>query len=154
MAGCSTTPMMGGKHRKGHKKTRKLRKTRGGAGYGFGAPVTVGTLEVVPNSTSTPYSSASGKPIADPYATTGSSSTLMGGKRRTRKGVKKTRKTKKGHRKMKGGAGVYNAGAVGTGFTGAVSGMPGSQTYGGYTGYAAKVPVGGPTAGPDGVYRA
>ncbi len=108
MAGCSTTPMMGGKHRKGHKKTRKLRKTR----------------------------------------------TLMGGKRRTRKGVKKTRKTKKGHRKMKGGAGVYNAGAVGTGFTGAVSGMPGSQTYGGYTGYAAKVPVGGPTAGPDGVYRA
>jgi hypothetical protein len=146
---------MGGKHRKGH-KTRKTRKARGGAGYGFGAPVTVGTLEVVPTSTSTPYSAASGKPIADPYATNGNSSTLMGGKRRTRKGKskksgKKSRKSRS--RKMRGGAGVYNAGAVGTGFTGAVSGMPGSQTYGGYTGYAAKLPVGGPTAGADGVYR-
>jgi len=150
--------MEGGRHRKGH-KTRKL---RGGAGYGFGPALTVGGLEVVSNSTSTPYSSATGAPIADPYATNGNSSTLMGGKRRSRKGKskkggKKSRKTKKvgrRHRKMRGGAGVYNAGSVGTGFTGAVSGMPGSQTYGGYTAYAGKVPAGNPhETGADGVTR-
>lgn len=155
MAGCSATPMMGGKHRKGH-KSRKLRK---GGGFGFGAPITVGTLEVVPNSTSTPYSSSTGAAIPDPYATGDSAATLKGGRRRvsrvsrkSRKG--KSKKTRKGRsRKMRGGAGVYNAGAVGTGFTGAVSGMPGSQTYGQYTGYAAKVGS-GPTFGPDGVAKA
>ena len=144
--------MEGGRHRKGH----KTRKMRGGAGYGFGPALTVGGLEVVSNSTSTPYSSATGAPIADPYAT--NASTLMGGKRRSRKGKsKKSRKTKKGgrrHKKMRGGAGVYNAGSVGTGFTGAVSGMPGSQTYGGYTAYAGKVPAGNPhETGADGVTR-
>lgn len=154
MAGCSTTPMMGGKHRKGHKsrKTRKTRKLRKGGGFGFGAPITAGTLEVVPNSTSTPYSSSTGTAVPDPYATGGNSSTLMGGRRRkSRKG--KSKKGGKKSRKMRGGAGVYNAGAVGTGFTGAVSGMPGSQTYGQYTGYAAKVGS-GPTFGHDGAAKA
>lgn len=154
MAGCSTTPMMGGKHLKGHKsrKTRKTRKLRKGGGFGFGAPITAGTLEVVPNSTSTPYSSSTGAAVPDPYATGSNSSTLMGGRRRkSRKG--KSKKGGKKSRKMRGGAGVYNAGAVGTGFTGAVSGMPGSQTYGQYTGYAAKVGS-GPTFRPDGVAMA
>ena len=145
--------MMGGKHRKGHKsrKTRKLRK--GGAGYGFGAPVTVGTLEVVPNSTSTPYSSSTGGPIPDPYATNGNSSTLMGGKRRTRKGKskkggKKSRKSRS--RKMRGGAGEYNVSGVRAEFTGGLSGVP-NGTYGTYTAAASRVGGYGPTAGPDGV---
>ena len=154
MGQCGT--MAGGRHRKGHKsrKTRKTRKLRKGGGFGFGAPITVGTLEVVPNSTSTPYSSSTGAAVPDPYATNGNSSTLMGGKRRTRKGKsKKGGKKSRASRKVRGGAGVYNSGAVGTGFTGAVSGMPGSQTYGQYTGYAAKVGS-GPTFGPDGVAKA
>lgn len=147
--------MMGGKHRKGHKsrKTRKTRKLRkGGAGYGFGAPVTVGTLEVVPNSTSTPYSSSTGGPIADPYATNGNSSTLMGGKRRvsrTRKGKsKKSRKSRS--RKMRGGGGEYNVSGVRAEFTGGLSGVP-NGTYGTYTAAASRVGGYGPTAGPDGV---
>lgn len=144
---------MGGKRRKGH----KTRKMKGGVFYGVGNAITPGALEYKAVSGSQPYSSATGSAVPDPYATNGNSSTLMGGRRRKTKkggkGKKKSKKTTRKSRKMRGGAGVYNAGAVGTGFTGAVSGMPGSQTYGAYTGYASKVPVGGPTAGEDGVYR-
>lgn len=142
-------------------KSRKSRKLRGGVFYGVGAPISVGALEYSAVSGSQPYSSSTGAAVSDPFDTTGKdASVLMGGRRRTRKGKKgskksrKTKKTSRRHRKMRGGAGVYNAASVGTSFTGAVSGMPGSQTYGGYTGYASKVPVGGPTQGPDGVYRA
>jgi hypothetical protein len=150
--------MTGGRHRKGH-KTRKVR--RGGAGYGFGPAVTVGTLEVVPNSTSTPYSSATGAAIPDPYATNGSSSTLMGGRRRKSRS-RKTKKSKKAGkrrsrgRKMRGGMypGSVNSAPAGASFVGAVSGMPGSQTYGAYASYPQNVPAGNPhTVGPDGVTR-
>jgi hypothetical protein len=150
---------MGAARRKS--KSRKARKLRGGVFYGVGAPISVGALEYSAVSGSKPYSSSTGAAVSDPFDTTGKdASVLMGGRRRTRKGKKgskKSRKTKKvgrRHRKMRGGAGVYNAASVGTSFTGAVSGMSGSQTYGGYTGYASKVPVGGPTQNPDGVYRA
>ena len=144
MVGCSATPMMGGKHRKGH----KTRKVRGGAGYGFGSAITPGTLEVVPNSTSTPMD-PSGKVLPDPYSTQGSgnASTLMGGKRRTRKtkkGGKKSRKTKKGgrrNRKMKGGMyganGVVNSAGAGYGFSGTTPGVTGGIAPA--TGYASRV---------------
>ena len=141
--------MTGGKRR----KTRKTRKMRGGA-YGFGAPITVGALEVGKVDTATPYSSASGQRVEDPFGTSpDSNAKVTGGRRRkTRKG--KGKKGGRKSRKMKGGAGVYNSGAVGTGFTGAVSGMPGSQTYGSYSSYPVKVPTGNPhTTGADGVVR-
>ena len=147
---------MGGKHRKGH-KSRKVRK--GGAGYGFGNPVTVGTLEVVPNSTSTPYSSSTGAPIADPYATTGNSSTLMGGKRRSRKGKskkagkRKSKKSTRRSRKMRGGMqpGSVNSAPVGAGFVGGLSDVS-NGTYGTYAGYPQKVPASDPhPTGSDGV---
>ncbi len=140
--------LSGGRRRKTIKKSRKL---RGGVFYGVGAAITPGALEYNAVSGSQPYSSATGSSIPDPYA---SDTAAKGGRRRKTKKSSK-RKSKRSTRKsrMRGGAGVYNAGAVGTGFTGAVSGMPGSQTYGNYSAYAAKVPVGGPTSGEDGVYR-
>ncbi len=153
--------MMGGRvsrHRKGH-KGRKTRKVRGGAGYGFGPAVTVGTLEVVPNSTSTPYSSSTGAPVADPYSTTGNSSTLMGGRRRksrkgkSKKGGKKSRKGRS--RKMRGGMypGSVNSAPVGAGFVGGLSGVS-NGTYGTYAGYPQNVPAGNPhPVGADGVTK-
>lgn len=154
MASCSSTPMMAGK------RGRKTRKLRGGVFYGVGSAITPGALEYKAVSGSQPFSSSAGAAVDDPFGTTGNGgSVLMGGRRRTRKGkkgAKKSRKTKKAgrrHKKMRGGVGVYNASSVGTSFTGAIPNMPGGQTYGGYTGYAGKVPVGGPTAGADGVYR-
>jgi len=56
--------------------------------------------------------------------------------------------------RMRGGAPVYNAGATGTSFVGAASGMPGSQTYGNYAGYNPQIPGGNPhPIGGDGVTR-
>lgn len=147
--------MMGGRHRKGH----KTRKARRGGGYGFGNPITVGGLEVVKNSTSQPYSSATGAPIPDPYATNGNSSTLMGGRRRksrkgkSKKGGKKSRKSR--GRKMRGGMypGSVNSAPVGAGFVGGLSGVS-NGTYGTYAGYPQKVPAGDPhTVGADGVTK-
>lgn len=157
---CGGTPTLyGGRHRKGH----KTRKARRGGGYGFGPALTVGGLEVVKNSTSTPYSSSTGAPIPDPYATNGNSSTIMGGKRRTRKGKskkggkRKSKKVSRRSRKMRGGMtpGSVNVAPVGAGFVGAIPGFPhGGGTYGAYAGYPANVPAGNPhTVGPDGVTR-
>lgn len=143
---------MGGRHRKGH----KTRKARRGGGYGFGPALTVGGLEVVKNSTSTPYSSATGAAIPDPFATNGSSSTIMGGRRRksrkgkSKKGGKKSRKSR--GRKMRGGSSQYNVGAVRAEFTGN-TGTPGPFTYGTYASAPSKVGGYGPTAGADGVMK-
>lgn len=150
MGQCGTAPPMTAGRR--HKKSRKTRKMKG-SGYGVGEPINAGNLEYVKNSTSTPYSSATGAPIPDPYAGGDSAAVLRGGKRRTRKGGKKTRKTKRRHRKMKGGAGVYNSGSVRAEFVGN-PGVNGPLTYGQYVGSAAKVGGYGPTAGPDGVMKA
>lgn len=143
-------------------RRRKTRKVRGGAGYGFGNPVTVGTLEVVPNSTSTPYSSSTGAAVPDPYATTGNSSTLMGGRRRkSRKGKskkggkRKSKKTNRRSRKMRGGMhpGSVNSAPVGAGFVGGLSGVS-NGTYGTYAGYPQNVPAGNPhPVGADGVTK-
>ena len=144
--------MMGGRRNKKSRKTRKMK----GSGYGVGAPINAGNLEYVKNSTSTPYSSATGAAIPDPFGTTGgTSSVLMGGRRRTRKGGKKSRKTKKAgrrHRKMRGGASEYNVGAVRAEFTGNTSGT-GPFTYGTYASAPSKVGGYGPSFGADGVAK-
>lgn len=73
-----------------------------------------------------------------------------GGKRR--KSKKATRKAKKGGRRrrtMKGGANWASVGAVGAAYKG-----EGSAGLANYSAYAQKAPVGGPTQGPDGVYKA
>ena len=125
--------------------------------YGPTAAIAPGALQWGAVNTSAPVDSATGAGIHDPYA----SDTQAGGRRRrkTKKGGKKSKKSKKKTRKtrkhrMRGGAGVYNAGATGTSFVGAASGMPGSQTYGNYQGYNPQIPASNPhVVGPDGVTR-
>lgn len=144
--------MAGGRRR----KSKKTRKMKGGMAYGFGAPITVGGLAVEPVNTSLPM-----KPdgtVNAEYAAADTATNATGGGRRrsraSRKGGKKTRKTKKAgrrHRKMKGGAGVYNAGAVGYGYSGPQQGVIGGIAPA--AGYAAKVGGYGPTAGADGVMK-
>jgi len=144
MGQCGT--MQGGRHRKGRrgKKTRK-----GGAGYGFGGPITVGGLEVVPTSTSTPMKPDGTVDTKFAAADTMTNATVGGRRRKSRKG--KSKKSRKGRsRKMRGGAGQYNTGAVRAEFTGNTSGT-GPFTYGTYASAPAKVGGYGPTAGPDGV---
>lgn len=147
MGTCGT--MAGGKRRKS-RKSRKSRKLRGGMGYGVGSAINAGAIEYAPSNTSVPMK-PDGSVDTQLAGTDTTTNAFIGGRRR------KTRKGKKGgrrSRKMRGGAGVYNSGAVGTGFTGAVSGMPGSQTYGSYSSYPVKVPAGNPhTTGADGVVR-
>ena len=133
---------------------------RGGMMYGFGFDPLTGTGGAghTAVNTSAPVNSATGQVMPDPYA----SGTQAGGRRRrkTKKGGKKSKKSKKKTRKtrkhrMRGGAGVYNAGATGTSFVGAASGMPGSQTYGNYQGYNPQIPASNPhPVGADGVTRA
>lgn len=131
---------------------------RGGMMYGFGADPLTGTggAGFTAVNTSAPVNSATGQVMPDPYA----SDSQAGGRRRrktkkskkSKKSKKKTRKTRK-HR-MRGGAGVYNAGATGTSFVGAVSDMPGSQIYGNYAGYNPQIPATNPhPVGADGVTR-
>ena len=131
---------------------------RGGMMYGFGADPLTGTggAGFTAVNTSAPVNSATGQVMPDPYG----SDTQAGGRRRrktkkskkSKKSKKKTRKTRK-HR-MRGGAGVYNAGATGTSFVGAVSDMPGSQIYGNYAGYNPQIPATNPhPIGSDGVTR-
>ena len=130
---------------------------RGGMMYGFGADPLTGTggAGFTAVNTSAPVNSATGQVMPDPYG----SDTQAGGRRRrkTKKGGKKSKKSKKKTRKtrkhrMRGGAGVYNAGATGTSFVGAASGMPGSQTYGNYQGYNPQIPASNPhMVGADGV---
>jgi hypothetical protein len=127
--------------------------------YGFGADPLTGTggAGFTAVNTSAPVNSATGQVMPDPYG----SDTQAGGRRRrkTKKGGKKSKKSKKSKKtrktrkhRMRGGAGVYNAGATGTSFVGAASGMPGSQTYGNYQGYNPQIPASNPhTVGADGV---
>ena len=142
---------------------------KGGAGYGFGDPITAGTLSVVPNSTSTPMK-PDGTVDAKVAAMDGNTNSLIGGRRRSRasrvsrKGGKKSRASRKGKskkttrksrktRKMKGGAwspGNVNAAGVGYGFTGADSGVRGGIAPA--SAYPAR--VGGAPMGADGVRSA
>jgi hypothetical protein len=138
---------------------------KGGAGYGFGDPITVGTLSVVPNSTSTPMK-PDGTVDAKVAAMDGNTNSLIGGRRSraSRKGGKKSRASRKGKskkttrksrksRKMKGGAwspGNVNAAGVGYGFTGADSGVRGGIAPA--SAYPAR--VGGAPMGADGVRSA
>lgn len=156
MAGCSATPLYGGKRR----KTRKTRKMRGGVVSGAIGPLSVGAMEYGAVDISAPVDSSTGQAVNDPFKTSGDNNAkVTGGRRRaSRRKTKKSKKSKKGgrkSRKMRGGAaGVYNVATAGTSFTGAVSGMPGSQTYGQYTGYNVGNPAGNPhSAGADGVMQ-
>lgn len=152
MAGCSATPMMGGKHRKGHKS----RKQRGGVMYGPTTAITPGALEWGAVDTSAPVDSATGAPVADPFKTSpDTNAKVTGGRRKTRntrKGKsKKAKKSTRRGRKMRGGAGVYNSGAVRAEFVGN-PGVKGPFTYGQYVGSPSKVGP-GPTFGEDGVAK-
>lgn len=149
-------PMMGGRRR----ASRKSRKMRGGMGYGVGGAIVPGALEYVPSNTSVPMTPSGAVDTKFAAADTATNALVGGRRRKTKKGGKKSKKTKKGgrktrkSRKMRGGAGVYNSAIAGTSFTGAVSGMPGAQTYGGYSGYNVANPAGNPhSAGADGVMQ-
>lgn len=107
-----------GRRRRSTKKTKKSRK---GGAYGFGAPITVGTLAVDKVDTSTPVDSATGKTMPDPY------SNKIGGRRRRSKrgslyadlfrGGKKSRKVTR-RRKMYGGVSQVLPARASAGFTG------------------------------------
>ena len=134
---------------------------RGGMMYGYGFDPLTGTGGAghTAVNTSAPVDSATGGVMPDPYATAGSGTQAGGRRKKTKKGGKKSKKSKKKTRKtrkmrMRGGAPVYNAGATGTSFVGAASGMPGSQTYGNYAGYNPQIPGSNPhPIGADGVTR-
>ena len=157
MAGCSATPMMGGRHRKGH-KGKKTRKMRGGVMYGPTTAITPGALEWGAVDTSAPVNSATGAPEVDPFKTSPDTNAKVTGGRRTRKGKskkagKKTKKAGRRHRKMKGGAwspGNVNAAGVGYGFTGPTDGVRGGIAPA--SAYASR--VGGAPMGADGVRSA
>ena len=138
---------------------RRRRTMRGGMMYGYGFDPLTGTggAGYTAVNTSAPFSSKTGAAIPDPFRT--DPTTQAGGRRRkTKKGGKKSKKSKKTRKtrkmRMRGGAGVYNAGATGTSFVGAVPNMPGSQTYGNYQGYNPQIPGSNPyPIGADGVTR-
>ena len=126
--------------------------------YGPTAAITPGALQWGAVNTSAPVDSATGAAIPDPFRTVGSGTQAGGRRKKTKKGGKKSKKSKKTRKtrkmRMRGGAPVYNAGATGTSFVGAVPNMPGSQTYGGYQGYNPQIPGGNPhPIGGDGVTR-
>jgi hypothetical protein len=118
MSTCGASPFGG--------RRRRSRKMRGGNGYGFGEPIAVGAMRVVPNMTS----------VADgaPYMPTG------GRRRKSRKGKKAGRRTRR--RSMRGGGSVAN---VGYGFTG-----DGARGLANQTGYPSNLPPGGDFAIPTG----
>jgi hypothetical protein len=140
----------------GRRRTRKTRRMRGGDGYSFGFDPETGTggAGFTAVNTSQPYSSATGEPIADPFATKGGARRS----RRSRKGKKTARKTKKAgrrHRKMKGGMtpSSVNAGSVGYGMS---AGAPWASGLGLPT-FSSYSPRGGPegaAVNPDGVRSA
>jgi hypothetical protein len=99
---------------------------RGGNGYGVGQPISVGSLEYVPNMTSVPDGAA--------YKPTG------GRRRKSRKGKKAGRRTRR--RLTRGGGSVAN---VGYGFTG-----DGARGLANQTGYPSNLPPGGDFAIPTG----
>jgi len=117
MSTCGASPFGG--------RRRRSRKMRGGNGYGFGEPIAVGAMRVVPNMTSV-VDGAAYKPI--------------GGRRRSRKGKKAGRRTRR--KSMRGGGSVAN---VGYGFTG-----DGARGLANQTGYPSNLPPGGDFAIPTG----
>lgn len=131
--------------------------------YGPTEAITPGALAWGGVDTSTPYSSATGARVADPFGTSANTNSKVtggrrhkskkGGKRHTKK--KASRRTKR--RTMRGGAwspGNVNAGSVRAEFVGN-QGPTGPFTYGSYVGAASKVPVaGGPVMKADGVMTA
>lgn len=129
-------------------------------GYGFDPATGVGGAGFTGVDTSAPYSSETGKPVADPFGTSPyTNAKVTGGRRhKTKKGGKRHGKKKSSRRtrKMRGGAwspGNVNAGAVRAEFVGN-TGPTGPFTYGTYVGSASKVPApGGPVMGPDGVMK-
>jgi hypothetical protein len=130
--------MMGGKRRKGSRKTRKM---RGGMGYGFGG--TIGTAGPEWNSSWGGEVTKAGVPVydsADPQRG-------QGRRRKSKKATKKGRKGKK--RTMRGGAQWQSVAGVGYGYTGS-----GSRGLADPTAYASKVPpAGGPSQNADGAYH-
>jgi hypothetical protein len=116
MSTCGASPFGG---------RRRSRKLRGGNGYGVGQPISVGSLEYVPNMTSVPDGAA--------YKPTG------GRRRKSRKG-KKSRRSRR--RTMRGGGSVAN---VGYGFTG-----DGARGLANQTGYPSNLPPSGEFAIPTG----
>ena len=145
-------------------RRRGTRKMRGGMGHGMGEAINAGNFVHAPSNTSVPVNSATGGVEADIYAGGDSASKIIGGRRRktkksgkkSKKGGRKSRKSPKSRksRRMRGGAGVYNSAVAGSSFTGAVSGMPGAQGYGAYSGYNVANPAGNPhSAGADGVMQ-
>lgn len=139
MAGTCGTPLMGGRRR----KTRKVRKMKGGMGYGFGGAM--GTNGPVWDASWGGEVTKSGEPVYD----TADRPPVTGGRRR--KSKKATKKSKKGGRRrrtMRGGAQWQSIAPAGGGFTG-----EGSRGLANWTGYDSKVPVaGGPSQNPDGAY--
>lgn len=129
--------------KKGGRRSRKAMK--GGNFYSFGFDPQTGTggagFTAVENNAVDPKTGAAIPDYAMP---------TKGGKRRgSRKSKKASRKSKRRSRKMKGGANWASVGAVGAAYKG-----EGSAGLANYSAYAQKAPVGGPTQGADGVYKA
>jgi hypothetical protein len=103
-------------------RRRRTRRMRGGNGYGVGQPISVGSLEYVPNMTSVPNGAA--------YSPNG------GRRRRSRKS--RGRKTRR--RSMRGGGSVAG---VGYSFTG-----EGSRGIADHSAYNPNPPPGGAFAIP------
>ena len=116
-------------------RRRRSRKMRGGNGYGFGEPIAVGALRVMPNMTSKPDGAAY-TPISGGRRRRSRSTRNLG----FRKGKKAGRRTRR--RSMRGGGSVAG---VGYGFTG-----DGARGLANQTAYPSKLPVGGDFAIPTG----
>jgi len=137
----------GGRRRKGHKKSRKL---RGGMGYGAVGPLSVGAMEWGGSNTSLAYDSATGQVSQTQPGTDPRTNALVGGRRRkTRKGKSKKAGKRKSRRtrKMKGGGwnpGAVNAAGAGYGFSGTTSGVTGGiAPAAGYQSRVGGIPMGG-----------
>lgn len=118
----------------GGRRRSRTRKMRGGNGYGVGQPISVGSLEYVPNMTSVPDGAA--------YKPTGgrrrkSRSTRNLGFRKGKKAGRRTRR-----RSMRGGGSVAG---VGYGFTG-----DGARGLANQTAYPSNLPPSGAFAIPTG----
>ena len=149
----------GRRHKKG-RTARKTRKMKGGNFYGPTGAIAPGAMEwgAVSNDA---YSSATGANLGpDPGAPAGTGvSSVIGGRRRSKK-TKKTKGKKKAggrrrSRKMKGGAfspGNINSANTGYGYSSGGSSWASGSGYPVTTGYAAN--VGGAPMGADGVRSA
>ena len=146
-------PAVGGRHRKSRKSGKKSR--RGGAMYGFTGAVGTNGADYGHVSNDA-YESATGRNLGpDPGAPAGTSSSVVGGRRRKTKKGKKSRKGGKKSRKMKGGAwtpGGVNVSGVGVGYSSGGSSWASGSGYPEMSGYASR--VGGAPTNADGVRAA